>query len=64
LTLYESTEGLVSLESNGITLYIEPKLKDYLESLGKVHIDYLSDSQFEGFHVYIDMGAGSRGCSC
>ena len=70
MTLAESTDGLVRLESNGLSAYIEPGLNDHLERLGDINIDFVNNAMGSGYTITIgepgecssDCGSGS--CSC
>jgi Fe-S cluster assembly iron-binding protein IscA len=67
LALDESVDGLEKLESNGITAYIDPGLKDFLTQYGGISIDYVK-RQFGGGYV-VSAGQSSEGgcgsgCSC
>jgi len=53
---------LEPLESNGITMYIDPRLKEYLSEMGDIHIDYLSDNNYDGFHIRLNVGDCSDRC--
>lgn len=68
MALEESIEGLEMIESNNITAYIEPKLKEYLTQLGKVTIDYASSAMGGGYRIMIgeggDCSSGGCGGSC
>ncbi|UCD64547.1 MAG: hypothetical protein JSW34_03675 [Candidatus Zixiibacteriota bacterium] len=51
------------LTSNGISAWIEPRLKQVLEGLGRVTIDYRKDPQGpSGF--LITTGECGPGCGC
>ena len=41
MALDESTDGLIKLESNGITAWIEPKLQEAVSQLGDISVDYV-----------------------
>jgi len=64
MTLYESTDGLEKLESNGITAYIDPKLLEYLKNVGEINVDFISTPDGRnGFAVQV--GEKSCGdCQC
>ncbi len=66
LALEESTDGMEKLESNGITAYVDPNLKQMLKQFGGVVIDYISNAyQGSGFSIRVgNSGCGSGGCSC
>lgn len=67
MALDESVDGLDKLESNGVTAYIDPGLKDFLEQYGGINIDYVQ-RQFGGGGYTVSAGkpGGSCGgdCSC
>lgn len=42
MTLEESINELEKMESNGITAYIDPKLRQAMEQLGQINIDFVS----------------------
>jgi len=42
MALDESIGNLDKLEDNGITAYIDPNLKNALEQLGAINIDYVT----------------------
>ena len=42
MALDESIENLDKLESNGVTAYIEPGLKEALTQFGRINIDYVN----------------------
>ena len=68
MALEESIEGLDKIESNNITAYIDPKLKEYIEQLGTVTIDYISNAMGGGYRIMIgdggDCSSGGCGGSC
>jgi Fe-S cluster assembly iron-binding protein IscA len=51
MALDESKDQLEALESNGITAYIDPRLKEQLDQMGDIYVDYQ------------DHGIGARGFS-
>ena len=58
MTLYESTDGLEKLESNGITAYIDPKLLEYLKNVGNINVDFISTPDGRnGYAVQVGEGA-------
>lgn len=44
-------------------MYIDPKLREYLCQMGQIHIDYLSENHYDGFHIRLDVGNQADGCS-
>lgn len=66
MTLVESTDGLVRLESNGLSAYIEPGLNDHLERLGDINIDFITNAMGSGYTIVVGEKAdcASKGCSC
>ena len=67
LALDESVDGLEKLESNGITAYIDPGLKEFLTQYGEINVDYVK-RQFDGGYVVSagkpSAGSCGSGCSC
>ena len=43
MTLYESTDELEELQSNGLTAYIEPNIYKQLQKLGAINIDFITN---------------------
>ena len=67
LALEESTQDLEKLESNGISAFVDPKLKQLLKQFGEINIDYISNAPpvAGGFSIRVGNGScGSSGCSC
>ncbi len=66
LALEESTQDLEKLESNEISAFVDPKLKQLLKQFGKINIDYISNAlQGSGFSIKVGNGScDSSGCSC
>jgi Fe-S cluster assembly iron-binding protein IscA len=64
MALEESVDGLDELESNGITAYIDPNLKNFLTQFGQINVDYISNGPGNsGFTI--KAGTGSPDCgSC
>ena len=61
MALEESVDGLVKLESSGVIAYVEETFSKYLEGLGGIHIDHVSnESDGGGFAVTVG-SAGSCG---
>ena len=64
MTLYESTDGLEKLESNGITTYIDPKLLEYLSNVGNINVDFISTPDGRSGYA-VQVGEKSCGdCQC
>ncbi len=67
MALEESTDGLEKEESNSITVYLDGKLKEFLEQTGIVTIDFQSyPSGGGGYMITVGGGCdtGSCGGSC
>ena len=67
MALEESVDGLVKLESNGVTAYVEETFSKYLEGQGGIHIDHVSqESGGRGFTVTVGTAGscGSNAFSC
>ncbi|MFH1374596.1 MAG: hypothetical protein ABII79_12450 [bacterium] len=66
MALDEPKEKLEKLESNGVTAYIEPELRQMLKQYGQIHIDYISNEmQGSGFTIKVgNQDCSSKGCSC
>jgi Fe-S cluster assembly iron-binding protein IscA len=63
MALDESTTGLEMLSSNGISAYIDPKLLEYLNQIGDISIDFLTNEYGSGYTVRV--GESNCGdCSC
>ncbi|UCD18112.1 MAG: hypothetical protein JSV44_04160 [Candidatus Zixiibacteriota bacterium] len=67
MTLYESTDGLERLNSNGVSAYIDPRLKEHLSKFGNIRIDYVINDHGEGYAVTVgDLncadGCHEKGC--
>ncbi len=63
MTLYESADGLEKLESNGVTAYIDPRLKEFLANIGDIRVDYIDDEAHSGYTIKIGEG-GCGDCKC
>ena len=63
MTLEESVDNLHQLESNGVTAYIDPTLKKYLEGQGSINIDHVKRDSGEGGYMVTVGTPGSSG-SC
>ena len=63
MALDESVDNLEEMESNGIPVYIEPKLKEFLQQFQTITIDYVSGPQGSGYMVTVGAGCGEAG-SC
>ena len=66
LALDESVDGLEQLESNGISAWIDPGLKEFLSQYGEINVDYVErDIGPGGYVVSVGKpGANCGGCSC
>jgi Fe-S cluster assembly iron-binding protein IscA len=63
MALDESTTGLEKLSSNGIAAYIDPKLLEYLNQIGDINIDFLTNEYGSGYTVRVgELNCGD--CSC
>jgi len=63
MALDEPTEDLEKLESNGIEVYIEPKLKSFLGQYGTIKIDFINHPSGSGFTIRAGDPSGDCG-SC
>ena len=63
MALEESTDGLDKVESNSITLYLDNKLREFLEQTGTVTIDFQSYPSGGGGYM-ITVGGGCDTSSC
>jgi Fe-S cluster assembly iron-binding protein IscA len=62
MALEESVDGLEEIESNGVTAYVDPNLKSFLNQFGQVNVDYVDNGLgSRGFTVRV--GTGESGCS-
>jgi Fe-S cluster assembly iron-binding protein IscA len=62
MALEESVDGLEGIEANGVTAYIDPNLRSFLDQFGQVNVDYVDNGLgSRGFTVRV--GAGTSGCS-
>ncbi|HDS01704.1 MAG TPA: hypothetical protein ENO22_13230 [candidate division Zixibacteria bacterium] len=60
MALDESTDGLTKLESNGINVYIDPRLKEHLGKFGDINVDFVTNPMGQsGYMIKI----GSEDCS-
>jgi len=66
MALDESTEGLVELESNGISAYIERDLLRSIEQRGSIYVDYGADRfGMTGFSIAIKKNQSDKSdCGC
>jgi hypothetical protein len=66
MALDESTDGLEKLDSNGIIVYVDPRLKEHLVKFGEVKVDYITDQGGKsGYTISIgdsSCGPESGGC--
>lgn len=61
MALDESTEGLDKLTYNGIFAYIDPGLKQFIEKVGKINVDFVDHGDGQrGFSI---RAGNSQGCS-
>jgi len=61
MALDESIESLEPLESNGVTAYIEPGLKQALQQFGEINVDFVRRPDGSGGYM---IRAGNPGdCS-
>lgn len=66
MALEESIDGLVELNHNGIKAFIDQKLRDMLESVGTITIDYMNQGMGGGYLLTVgdkkDCSGGCDGC--
>ena len=62
MALEESIDGLEKMESNGVTAWIDKKLKDFVTKLGRLTIDYRRDEHGGGYVLTAGDGDCSGGC--
>ncbi len=66
MALEESIDGMEKLESNGVTAWIDSKLKTFLVQAGKITVDYREDPTGRGGYVLTtgdqDCSGGCSGC--
>ena len=60
MALEESIDGMEKLQSNGITAWIDTKLKTFLVQQGKITVDYRRDDFGGGGYI---LTAGDKDCS-
>lgn len=63
MALEESIDGMEKLESNGITAWIDKKLKDFVAKLGQITIDYRKDASGGGYILTAGDPECSGGCN-
>jgi len=71
MALDESTDGLDKFNSNGIEVYVDPRLKEHLTKFGEINVDYVMDQNGQsGYTIKIGSddcgdggGGGCEGCS-
>ena len=68
MALDESTANLEQLESNGITAYIDPRLKEHLVKVGNINVDYITSEMGSGYKIKVgeedcSPSGGCEGCS-
>jgi hypothetical protein len=66
MALDESTEGLVKLESNGISAYIDRDLLGSIEQRGNIYVDYGADRfGMIGFSIAVKKNSSDKAdCGC
>ena len=65
MALDESTEGLVKLESNGISACIDRDLLHSIEQRGNIHVDYGADRfGMTGFSIAIKKNPFDKSDCC
>jgi len=65
MALDESTEGLVKLESNGISAYIDRDLLSSIEQRGNIHVDYGADRfGMTGFSIVVKKNSFDKPDCC
>jgi hypothetical protein len=62
MTLEESVDNLEKMESNGISAYIDPNLKNRLAEYGEITVDYVSRG-ISGGGFMIQLTNGQDGCN-
>ena len=67
MALDESTDGLEKIDSNGIIVYMDPRLKEHLVKFGEIKVDYITNPTGQsGYSISIgnggDCGSGGGGC--
>jgi len=62
MALEESIDGLDELLSNGITAYIDPKLKEMLRSHGTITVDYIQQGLGGGYTLTVGDKSCNGGC--
>ena len=62
MALEESTQDMEKLESNGISAFVDSKLKQLLKQFGEINIDYISNA-LQGSGFSIKVGNNSCGSS-
>lgn len=64
MALDGNNDGLETIESNGITAYIDPRLNEYLAEHGGIDIDYQVHEESGGAGYLIQTGKQASGESC
>lgn len=64
MTLEESVEGLLKLESNGVEAYIDSGLNTWIEQRGNIYVDFVSEAGNVGFTVAIKRSADEKPKCC
>jgi hypothetical protein len=63
MALDEPTNELEKLDSNGIIVYMDPRLKEHLVQFGAVKIDYVTNPNGQsGYSIQIGDGCGPGAC--
>ena len=65
MALDESTDGLSKLQSNGINVYIDPRLAEHLNKFGEINVDFVTNPTGQsGYMIKIgNAECGEGGCS-
>ena len=62
MALEESIDGLEKIEANGVSAYIDPNLKAFLNQFGSINVDFIQrEVGSSGFTIKV--GSGDSGCS-
>ncbi len=63
MALDESTDEMEKLDSNGIIVYMDPRLKEHLAKFGAIKIDYITNPNGQsGYSIQIGDGCGPNAC--
>lgn len=68
MALDESNDGLEKMSSNGVEVFLDPRLKEHMEKFGEIKVDFITDPNGQsGYTIKIgseDCGSGGcEGCS-